>query len=110
VLRARDDETGEEEDIAADGAFIIIGLKPNTSFLSGTIDLDENGFVDVIPGSVETSESGIFAVGDCRKGAIAQVAAATGEGVAANFATIEYLRMRCGPPADRPRRASDLSA
>jgi thioredoxin reductase (NADPH) len=36
---------------------------------------------------------GIYAAGDCRKGAIAQVAAATGEGVVASFAVIEYLRM-----------------
>jgi thioredoxin reductase (NADPH) len=93
ALRARDNETGRDEDIEADGAFIFIGLTPNTSFLSGTVDLDENGFVDVAPGSVETSEPGIFAAGDCRKGAIAQVAAATGEGVVASFAVIEYLKM-----------------
>jgi thioredoxin reductase (NADPH) len=58
ALRTRDDETGEDEDIAADGAFIFIGLKPNTSFLSGTIEDDEDGFVDVVPGSVETSGRG----------------------------------------------------
>ena len=93
ALRARNNETGQDEDIEADGAFIFIGLTPNTSFLSGTVDLDENGFVDVAPGSVETNVPGIYAAGDCRKGAIAQVAAATGEGVVASFAVIEYLRM-----------------
>lgn len=93
ALRVRDNETGEEQDIEADGAFIFIGLTPNTSFLSGTVDLDDNGYVDVAPGSVETSVPGIFAAGDCRKGAIAQVAAATGEGVVASFAVAEYLKM-----------------
>ena len=92
ALRVRDNETGEVDDIAADGAFVFIGLTPNTEFLSGMLDLDEAGYVDVAPGSVETNVPGIFAAGDCRKGAIAQVAAATGEGVVASFAVNEYLR------------------
>ncbi len=92
ALRVRDNDTGVEEEIGADGAFIFIGLIPNTSFLSGTVELDEGGFVDVIPGSVQTTLEGVFAAGDCRKGAIAQVAAATGEGVLASFAASNYLR------------------
>jgi thioredoxin reductase (NADPH) len=95
-LRVRDNDTGVEEEIEADGAFIFIGLTPNTSFLDGTVDLDERGFVDVAPGSVQTSLSGVFAAGDCRKGAIAQVAAATGEGVLASFAATEHLRQPAG--------------
>ncbi len=91
-LRVRDNETDVEEEIEADGAFIFVGLTPNTSFLSGTVELDEQGFVDVAPGSVQTSLPGVFAAGDCRKGAIAQVAAATGEGVLASFAASEHLR------------------
>ena len=71
---------------------MFIGLTPNTSFLSGAVDLDERGYVDVARGSVETSMAGLFAAGDCRKGAIAQVAAATGEGVLASFAAEEHLR------------------
>jgi thioredoxin reductase (NADPH) len=92
ALRVRDNETGAEEEVEADGAFIFIGLTPNTSFLSDTLELDEQGFVDVAPGSVQTSVTGVFAAGDCRKGAIAQLAAATGEGVLASFAASEYLR------------------
>ena len=95
-LRVRDNDTGVEEEIEADGAFIFIGLTPNTSFLAGTVELDERGFVDVAPGSVETSLPGVFAAGDCRKGAIAQVAAATGEGVLASFAASEHLRQPAG--------------
>jgi len=91
-LLVRDNETGAEEEVGADGAFIFIGLTPNTSFLSGSLDLDERGFVEVDPGSTQTSMAGVFAAGDCRKGAIAQVAAATGEGVLASYAVSRYLR------------------
>ena len=35
---------------------------------------------------------GVFAAGDCRQGATAQIAAATGEGVLASFGVKEYLK------------------
>ena len=91
ALRVQDNDTGESMEVEADGAFILIGLIPNTAFLAATVDLDENGFIQVAPGSVETSVSGVFAAGDCRKGAFSQVAAATGDGVQASFAVNEYL-------------------
>ena len=91
-LLVRDNETRAWEEVEADGAFIFIGLTPNTAFLSGTVELDARGFIDVDPGSAQTSMAGVFAAGDCRKGAIAQVAAATGEGVLASFAVRQYLR------------------
>ena len=71
---------------------MFVGLTPNTAFLANSVDLDDLGFVEVAPGWVETTMPGVFAAGDCRKGAIAQVAAATGEGVLASFAAGEYVR------------------
>jgi thioredoxin reductase (NADPH) len=92
ALRVKDNETGKEEEIQADGVFIFIGLVPNTGFLKGIVELDERGFIKTAPGSVQTSAPGIFAAGDCRNGAIAQIAAATGEGVIASFGVKEYLK------------------
>ncbi len=92
ALKIRDKESGAEELIKADGVFIFIGSVPNTAFLKGIIELDARGYILTEPGSVGTNVSGIFAAGDCRKGAIAQVAAATGEGVIASFCAKEYLR------------------
>jgi thioredoxin reductase (NADPH) len=93
-LKVKANATGVEASLAVDGAFVFIGLVPNTQFLKGTIDLDERGFVLCECGSVQTSMEGFFAAGDCRKGAIAQVAAATGEGVIASFGVKEFLRGR----------------
>lgn len=91
ALQVTDNATGEVMDIEADGVFLFVGLTPNTRFLAKTIDLNEQGFICTRPGSVETSVPGILAAGDCRLGAIAQVAAATGEGVVASFAVKAYL-------------------
>ena len=66
----------------ADGSFIFIGLIPNTQSFKGIVDLDHGGFIQTTA-LAQTSVDGIFAAGDCREGAIAQVAAATGEGVLA---------------------------
>lgn len=91
-VKIKDNDSGEEETIQADGAFIFIGLTPNTGFLENLIDLDDKGFIDTACGTVETSMPGFFAAGDARKGAVAQVAFATGEGVVASFGVKEYLR------------------
>jgi len=62
--------------------------------LKDVVKLDEKGFIETACGTVETSMPGFFAAGDARKGAVAQVAAATGEGVIASFGVKEYLRSR----------------
>jgi thioredoxin reductase (NADPH) len=90
-LKVKDNETSEESLISADGVFIFIGLIPNTTPFKGVVKLDERGFIQT-SALAETSVSGIFAAGDCREGAIAQVAAATGEGVLASYAIRNFLK------------------
>ena len=90
-LRVKDNATGEEEILEADGAFVFIGLVPNTKSFDGVVALNDRGFIKTT-GFAETSVEGIFAAGDCREGAIAQVAAATGEGVLASYGIRNYLK------------------
>ncbi len=92
ALKIRDNASGQDSLIQADGVFVFIGLVPNTAFLKGIVDLNERGFVATEPGTVQTSVPGILAAGDCRNGAIAQVASATGEGVVASFGVKAYLK------------------
>ncbi len=89
-IKIKDNDTGEESILEADGAFIFIGLVPNTSSFDGIVELNDRGFIKT-SGLANTSVEGIFAAGDCREGAIAQVAAATGEGVLASYGIKEYL-------------------
>jgi thioredoxin reductase (NADPH) len=90
-LKVKDNQTQKEELISADGVFIFIGLLPNTTPFKELIALDERGFIKT-SGLAETSVKGIFAAGDCREGAIAQVAAATGEGVLASYGIRNFLK------------------
>jgi len=91
ALAVKDTQSGEQSELTADGVFIFIGLIPNTVPFQDLIDLDEKGFI-VTKGMGQTSVPGIFAAGDCRAGAIAQVAAATGEGVLASYGIKDYLK------------------
>lgn len=91
ALKVKDNATKEESLITANGVFIFIGLIPNTTAFEGIVELDEKGFIQTTA-LAETSLNGIFAAGDCREGAIAQVAAATGEGVLASYAIRNFLK------------------
>tara|TARA_B110000977_G_C11019931_1_gene470878 strand:+ start:90 stop:1496 length:1407 start_codon:yes stop_codon:yes gene_type:complete len=90
-LTIKDNQTQEKSSLVADGVFIFIGLIPNTKAFKGIVELDENGFITTTD-LAQTNINGIFAAGDCREGAIAQVAAATGEGVLASYGLRKFLK------------------
>ncbi|HEY1725094.1 MAG TPA: FAD-dependent oxidoreductase [Steroidobacteraceae bacterium] len=91
------DEAGPEQH-AVGHVFMMTGASPNTAWLSGSITLDDKGFIKTgldlsapdleaagwslarQPYLLETSHSGIFAAGDVRSGSVKRVAAAVGEG------------------------------
>ncbi len=83
-------ETGELEEHHPDGAFVFIGLDPNTSFLDGAVKLDEGGFAQTDV-SFMTSMPGVFAAGDVRAGSTKQLASAVGEGATAAIQIRGYL-------------------
>src|SRR4051794_32035701 len=65
--------------------FLFLGASPCSEWLSGTVALDDDGFVVTGEAAgadsiLETSVAGIFAVGDIRSGSIKRCATAVGEG------------------------------
>ena len=84
-------ETGELEEHHPAGAFVFIGLDPNTGFLKGQVKLDERGFVETDPATYSTSVPGVFAAGDVRGGSTKQLASAVGEGAAVAIQIRSYL-------------------
>ncbi|MBI1350508.1 MAG: hypothetical protein GC156_05260 [Actinomycetales bacterium] len=84
------DPQGNESDHPATGAFVFIGLDPNTAWLEGLVELDEAGFI-VTDRTMETSVPGVFAAGDVRSGSTKQLASAVGEGAAVALQIRHYL-------------------
>lgn len=85
-----DTKTGEVSEHQADGAFVFIGLDPNTKWLPEGIDKDERGFVKTDL-TFKTSIPGVFAAGDVRAGSTKQLASAVGEGAATAIQIRYYL-------------------
>lgn len=79
-------------DIAIDGFFLAIGHKPNTELFKGHIDLDEQGFIKVVPGTATTNLPGIFAAGDVADPVYRQGVVAAGSGAKAAIEADRYLQ------------------
>lgn len=79
-VRLLNNKTGEKKDISVQGFFLAIGHKPNTDIFKGQLDMDESGYVKVIPGSTKTNVEGVFAVGDVADRVYRQAITAAGSG------------------------------
>lgn len=98
--------TGERRELPAKALFVFIGADPHTRWLSGSVALDDHGFVLTgraakagcgrpddapTPSLLETSSPGVFAAGDVRSGSIKRVASAVGEGSMAVRLAYDFL-------------------
>jgi thioredoxin reductase (NADPH) len=97
--------TGEDVRRPIRHLFLFIGAEPNTDWLTGSgVALDGKGFV--LTGGdaggerhlLETTQRGVFAIGDVRAKSIKRVAAAVGEGAQVVAALHGYLAARTGDP------------
>ena len=83
-VELEDRTSGERRRHDASAAFVFIGLDPNTQFLHGALELDDQGFI-VSDEQFRTSAPGVFVAGDVRHGSTKQLASAVGEGAAASI-------------------------
>lgn len=79
-VRLINNKTGEKKDISVQGFFLAIGHKPNTDIFKGQLEMDESGYVKVLPGSTKTNVEGVFAVGDVADRVYRQAITAAGSG------------------------------
>jgi thioredoxin reductase (NADPH) len=103
------DQTGDVSRVPANSLFVFIGAEPRTSWLDGTVERNERGFIltgpDLLkpgkrpkgwtlerdPSLLETNIPGVFAVGDVRYGSVKRVASGVGEGSVAIQFVHQYL-------------------
>jgi thioredoxin reductase (NADPH) len=79
-VRVVDNRTGEKAEIAASGFFLAIGHKPNTDIFKQYLDMDDTGYIQVVPGTSKTNVEGVFAVGDAADKVYRQAVTAAGTG------------------------------
>jgi len=89
-VKIKNIRSGEITELAIDGIFIFIGFIPNTGFLKGFIELDQDGYI-VIDSEMRTSRQGVYACGDVVKKNMRQIINACGEGATAAFNAQHYV-------------------
>ena len=93
-LVLQEKRTGEQETVAADALFVLIGARPHTAWLPAAIARDAGGYLltgEELPDGfdwplarrpypLETSMPGVVAAGDVRRASVKRMASAVGEG------------------------------
>ena len=91
-LRLQNVQTKAEQTLAVDGVFVAIGHQPNTAFLKGQVELDEQGYIKVDNPSSATNIPGVFAAGDVCDPNYRQAIVAAGKGCVAGMDVERFLQ------------------
>ncbi len=86
----KDRTTGENQTLDVAGVFILIGLVPNTEWLSALLEMNERGEI-IVDLHGETSIKGLFAAGDCTNSSYKQIIISMGSGATAALGAFDYL-------------------
>ncbi|KAJ3416928.1 thioredoxin-disulfide reductase [Chytridiales sp. JEL 0842] len=116
-LKIKSTKTGEVSELPVNGLFYAVGHDPNTSFLAkinrdggaatgsndlrasrkdSQVELDEDGYIKVVPGSTYTNVEGVFAAGDVQDKKYRQAITAAGSGAAAALDCERWLEAQGG--------------
>jgi thioredoxin reductase (NADPH) len=88
----RNVDKGSQKELPITGAFIAIGHRPNSQLVEGQLEVDPNGYVEVIGRTTKTKLPGVFAAGDLTDHVYRQAVTAAGTGCMAALDAESYLR------------------
>ena len=89
-LVLKNNQTGEQSELAVDGVFIGIGHVPNTALFKDILDTNDAGYLVTHDGS-RTSVPGVFAAGDVQDHIYRQAVTAAGSGCMAAIDAERFL-------------------
>jgi thioredoxin reductase (NADPH) len=89
-VKVADVESGNINEIEAEGVFIFVGRIPHTDIFRNILKLDAGGYI-ITDENMRTSAAGIFAAGDCRAKQFRQVVTAAGDGANAIYSAELYV-------------------
>ncbi len=90
-VRILNNKTKVESTIPVKAFFAAIGHQPNSGIFNGVIDMDEQGYINTIPGTSKTNIPGVFACGDVQDKIYRQAVSAAGSGCMAALDAERFL-------------------
>jgi thioredoxin reductase (NADPH) len=93
-VRLKNVKSGESQEFKVDAVFVAIGHEPNTALFAGQLDMDELGYLKVVPGTTRTNVEGVFAAGDVADRVYRQAVTAAGTGCMAAIEAERWLESR----------------
>lgn len=91
LVRFKGTDKEELYDIDIDGFFLAIGHDPNTAFLAGQLELDDQGYIKLKGDTQATSVEGVYAAGDVADPRYRQAVVAAGTGACAALDVEKFL-------------------
>ncbi|MDE0572137.1 thioredoxin-disulfide reductase [Demequina sp. B12] len=91
AVNVRDRVTGVESSVPATGMFVAIGHVPRSELVTGVVDTDAEGYVQVQGRTTATNVDGVFACGDLVDNRYRQAITAAGSGCAAALDAQHFL-------------------
>ncbi len=93
ALRLRNTKTGESWDFPTSAMFLGIGHIPNTGFLNGQLETDDDGYL-LVRDYVHTGVPGVYACGDVADRRYRQAITASGTGCMAALEVEKFLELK----------------
>ena len=90
-VRIINNQTQEKKEIEVNAIFMAIGHTPNSGIFKGWLEMDENGYIQTIPGTSKTNIEGVYAAGDVQDKIYRQAVTAAGSGCMAALDAERYL-------------------
>src|SRR6478609_6868411 len=93
ALRVKDLKSGDTRTIDVGALFVAIGHTPLTDLFKGQLEVHDNGYLRVEPGTTRTSVPGVFAAGDVADWVYRQAVTAAGTGCMAALGAERFLAL-----------------
>jgi thioredoxin reductase (NADPH) len=91
AIRVSDLKSGAVKQVEIGALFVAIGHTPMTDLFKGQLDVHDNGYLKVAPGTARTSVEGVFAAGDVADWVYRQAITAAGTGCMAALEAERWL-------------------